>query len=809
MIKLVVITSAHSTTPYSFDCSSVIIGAKNSPVADLALPDESLQHRHLQIIENDNIFFVINLANDPFVSLNGLPFGKQPIKENDCIQIGNSTIRVESISKFSQKKSDALEKSKQEDVLSQQEIEALVRQVEAMALPKIEIPQKNPSIKDRIKIETVTKQVQPEEESIAIEKDPKKSSDNKLSALPSPHAPKLSLKDYYLSEYDEENHASHPIQGIQNAAALDHENGKRWRRYLKFPLISACFIAIIMGLIFLWLSDQSGEEEIKAARSVSDVAMALTHAQIQNIHPQNQNWSDPEFIKNNLTAVLASEYSSLADFDSHGQFACCNYMLRIYTSSNLSQFLVIAQPAPSLLHWIVPKATIIIDSQAMEMRKTQDLKTLNRLLVNANTLDVTNAGEISNIVKQGELITLNQLCVKNEKYGFTPPKALALLHPNAENLVYNAPRYYSLGQNLIKKALELMEKLVDSHEVNLFLQELSALSKYPNLILYSTEGLEHAILSQKALATLAPEEKFLFAYLQINAKGKITGSHLLMDDPAEDIAIREPTPEYSLEKSLFNALGETKDNSADNFAITGALSNEETQLNEEWLDRENPVFLHLSALASFRQQALKPLSDEMITLLNKQTHTPQIDFYERIAKLLGKYKEVSEEQRTKVANYIGTIARGHTNIPASIFVEFVNAAGIRPFLEDYLISIKNKKPLTEAANQDLLNKMTQQIDLSSNWVELENQTVQSGKELQFDNVPDIGLLISYQSKVRSQVIQKLNQFLLSSDHSLPSHAFTHEDRGLLINILRASWIIDRDTYEFYTGEFELRMNQAR
>lgn len=781
MIKLVVISSNLKTTTHHFDRSSIIIGSGPSSEASLNLTDEILQARHLQIVEKDDVFFVHNIANDPFSTLNGLPFGKQPLKYNDCIQIGNTTIRFES--KSSNKPVFREEKKFESDI----DIEALVKQVEALASNKKKPPVPDEPINPKeLDVSTNNKTV--EQSNDAIEEQPETIVKNSPGTKPS-------LKDYYLREYDEDHDPPPPIHEIPNAHGFDFETAKK-RYLLKLPFIAFTLIVIVLGLTYLCVIDQSGEDEIKASRAVADIAMALTYAQTKNIHPQNQNWSDPEFIRSNLMAVLPKEYHSLADFDSHGQFAACPYMLRIYTSSNLSQFLVIAQPAPSLLHWIIPKASIIVDSHAMEMRKMQDLKVLNRLLVNANTLDTTNDEEISAFVKQGELIPLSHPAFRKEHFGFSPPKTLSLLNPNAENRIYNAPRYYVLGQNLINRSLELVEKPTDSQEVGLFIQELVALSKFPHLVLYS-EGIDSALLSQKALNTLAPEEKFLFGYLQFNPQGRISGAHMLMDDLSSDIANAESIQEYSVENSLYEALDEKKNLEVrgNNSALT---ENVPTHVQ---IDKEHPIFLHLTSLATSRQQALKPLGEEMMILLNRQLISPQKEFFVKFSELQKKFEAVNEEQRTKIVLFIGSITRANSDIPASHLVEFVNAAGIRTILDDYLVTFRGKSADVEMT-KEVVNNICKEIEASINWVQLEKQAVEANKLLRFESVPEIGLLISYQSKVRSHIIQKLNHFLLSADSPLTGNSFSLENKTLLKNILKAAWIVDGDTHDFYMEEFE-------
>lgn len=848
MFKLVVISPSQTPATHCFDRNSIVIGAQNSTLADFTVAEDLLD-RHVQILtqitENKPYYFIINLAQDPFVTLNDLPFGKRPLHDQDVIQLGNTSLRFEleeiqspatAAAPVPQKKLE-LPKNKEEFTFS--DIDALMQQVENIAaaspekkdlsppaaemtaptaaLPATQITLATPeALAPPIAIphapvsEEANGALLPVEtpsaaaESQAVINAPPPAEAESAAPSSTAHTPKLCLKDYYLSEYDEDHESNHPVREPVQKNTTDTVEKTYWSEGFKILASLVGVFSIIMSLAYLWISDQSGEAEIRAARSIADVTMALTYADIKHIHPQNQNWSDPEFINNTLTAVLAPEYPSLAQFDTHSQFASCPYMLRIYTSSNLAQFLVIAQPAPSLLQWMVPKATIIIDSSAMEMRKIKDLKALNRLLVNANMAEGTHSDEISGLVKQGELIPLTMLNDKKEKYGFAPPKALALIRPGAENLVYNAPRYYLLGQNLIGKAFELIEKPASNHEVAMFQQELTALADFPNLILYSPEGLQEALESQKALTLLAPKEKFLIAYLQHNAQGIITGAHLLMDDaPDEEVVGKQPLPQAE-------SPSHSKPSQIAALATSVSFHPSTISLAEQFgIDQRDPLFIRLSALTTNRQQELQPISDEITSLLHAQTLAWQPSFAEHFLKLQAQYLKIDEEQLGKIVQSLAAISRDTTYLPASRFLEFVKAAALEPFLQQWLTTLK-QDPATNQISAEEIEQLHKQIEMSATWQELENNIDPVADLLYLGNIPDEENLISYQNAIRTHVIQKLNLFFLSADNqALPKEAFMPEYRQILINILESAWIIDSDTYNFYLDEFDLKSAPMR
>jgi hypothetical protein len=602
--------------------------------------------------------------------------------------------------------------------------------------------------------------------------------------------PKISLKDYYLSEYDDHEELSGLASDQNISQFFTPQMAKSWRAFLAFLGGTLAIMAIIIALVYLWVSDHTEEEETKAAKGVADIAMSLTYAQLKNIHPQNQNWSHPEFLRNNLTPILAPNYLSLAEIDSYGQFANCPYMLRIHSSSDLSHFIVIAQPCPSMLQWLIPKASIVVDSRMMEMRKITDLKSLNRLIVNSNNLDGLSSNEISYLVNQGTLIPLASLVSKVENQGLAPPKALSLIRPGAENRIYNAPRYYLLGEEILNHSLDLVGN-ADGKEVNMLQQELKTLIHFPDLVLYTPGGIQHAVNAQKALTSLMPNEKFLIAYLQLSNHEKITNSHLLIDDHPFDIANVE------MKSPLSDPRNELIPEQEMPFAAI-----EEDRVDSD-VDIEDPLYIQLVAMADARCSTLQPIEDEIVELVKKQTLSAQPEFTGRLIKLQQKYADVDREEQNKIFKKFHTLTQDHFFLPAAKFLEFVQAAGLKVLFQDYLSQLKKKSKELHISDEQI-ELQFQAAQTSSTWQELEQHATQINQLLQFDRVPDEARLIAFQNSARSIVTQKLNQFILSSTEALSTSAFNPEYLQTLTNIIKAAWITDPEMHDFYITEFELR-----
>lgn len=835
-----------------FNKSVVTIGTD----ADLALPEESLSPQHVKIIEQNDTFIAINQANDPFVTLNGRPFGKKSLKNHDTLQIGNATIKfygeilpaeqetdqvppppVEGMvptdkltdilegalenQRLAIKENEEIEAEKQADALlaandwdidkmNEQEIQDLLMQVE-------ELENHQQSL-----VETPSAPAKLEQESQPSSEMTPPAPTSAPKSAESPQRAKLknkgSLKDSYLSELDDENQLK----------TFSKKEGRLYEK-LNFKALGmgvlALFILLtIIGIIFyIKVAATNSKDEVKAAESVADVAMALTFAQVHHIKPPNQNWSDPDFIKNNLAAVLSTDSLPLAQLDNHGQIGNISYFLRIYTSNDLSQFLIIAQPDPSLLQWFIPKASIIVYSKAMELKKTHDLKTINRLLLNPTTLDGNSANELTHLIKQADVIPLDKLGGKNNSGDFKTPKTLAHIRPGAEDLIYNAPRYYLFGESFLKKAQMLANTLgTNDYEYTFFQEEMKELAKYPNIILYTTHGIQWARQAQKQINLFSPNNKILIANLQLDSKGIIASSQLLMDEGPADVAEAE------------DSQGKSPAEDSEEHQPNPPTPADEKGLNT--FDNLHPLYSKLKALALEYKNGMQPIDqeiklllessdlndniallDRLHTLLIKSEKNYQNDpeklkknqaalsFIVQLQSLLKKYRDIRQLEDEHLTHELTMLYQNYPNIPVAQFISYLNAAGFSGHVEEHIkLPIKAEAANTaiiESQVSELLNK----IEESTTLEDLRQQVKALFVLLNLGKVPDAQKLLSYQNSVRVHVLEKLNDFLLSSENSLPEQELTIENRPLVANILKDAWVVDPDEFDFYLNEFDLRL----
>lgn len=809
----------------TFDQKVTTIGSGNGPTpADLSLPGPELQPIHVKIMEEGNRFLAINFANDPFVSLNGLPFGKKELKNKDLLQIGNHVILFEIEDRSQLKKRSipvepqadplktAIEKlidppiqhlpshvpvfpfgqvneetqlkavsSSEQSKLKKEQLEAwnlddLIREVEQFeqVIPKDAVEQ-DLSEKEEIQPTSFHQYFTPlpieEREPQAVDSIPK-TMRNHL--------------EYQVGEFDDESETwtiEKDDKGPHEAkpeVAMRHINWKM----LGTLAVSLLFIFfLIAGTLYFNISAKNEDEELRAAESLADIAMALKYAQIHHIKPLKKNWSDPEFINKSLAQVIPHDYSSLVHIDPQGHINNTSYSLRIYTSTDFSQFLVIAQPAPRVLQWLIPKTAIVIDSKLMQLRKVADIKTLNRLLVNSNNLDNSNAIEVTNLVKRGELISLNILAQKRKGQDFSPPRALALMRPGAQDYIYNAPRYYQLGETIMKRAIDLMEKPGSVYEMSRLKQDMSLLSKMHDMVLYSSSGIQLTLDAQKAIAAFVSNARFLTAYLKFDSNGVIINSHLIIDDESSHY---QPVEEKYEVQSIQSQKPEKT-------IAEEQIKNSDLQLQVPI--EKHPLLAQLVQLCTSRKMMLTPLKTQITAFLNEDIDKPINSFELQLADMIDAYFDADLKQKQEMARGIQHLAEEYQLMPLEEFMAYLDQAGLDTSCRDIL------KHVVEMKDQDQqLQNYVQNVKIAENFTELLQILNNANRWLIVKNFSDLNQLHMAQKFIKIEAIARINKLLLSF---LPTPALHYNDeQRLALQEVLQLLLANAEEQAYYLDEFD-------
>ena len=769
-----------STDPSSAD---LILNLPNSP--DLI---------SLNLVEKNGSWSVVNGSNNPFVCINKQSFGKRIIHSGDVISIDDLTILFENLS--SQVISDSTQKvvDKSFNPSDNDESRALSTDHE-FNLPFAEGVDllQGEEWKDPVYLEKYVQELEnkfntPQREIFSAENGEQKSESSKDSSKPS-----NSLKDDYLKDLEDENPKNKHLPQFDLSSEPNHLF-QAWKWILLFIFFLVLISTAVCTVIYYSISDKTEAYVVKASQGTADIAMALTYAQISQTKPHNQNWSDIEFLKSNLQKLLVDTPSFASKLDAHGEFHCCPYTLRIYTNSDLSHFILIAQPAPTLLYWLIPRPIIVIDSHLMDLRTLKDVRSVNRLLANADPLDGANGKELTSLVKQGQIISLKTLAQESDLLEFAPPESLALLKQNAENIIYNAPRYYRLGQGIIRKAINLATAKGSSQDVGALKEEIENIAWLKNLVLYSIQGKTSAEQTRQGLKMFVPSSNLFFGYILFNHQSQIYQAELIPDEEMPKDFNAQPIPELT-EQSMEIALESENQKESTEDKLTEAT-------NETSIDHNHPIYIQLQVLVISRDQELKPLSQRFIQQINQELNSPDPRFQQQFQELSQEFLLVNAKHKQEIREKIAILYNQYEDLSAHVFLNFLKELHLEHLMQndDECLNMIN-----ENCHQNV-ETLVGHIARSKNLEELNNFTKMTTIWLNFDYIKDPKKLIKYQTNLRNQVLKQMENFLLSPTKHLD---LVEEDRTHLNEILNQEKLINPEEKDFFLAEFDYVVNQNK
>lgn len=604
-----------------------------------------------------------------------------------------------------------------------------------------------------------------------------------------------------LVEEEEENNGPEEeiSESPQDAGSnsLDKKESKNLKSRVILFLFAIAFVLLIvigtMSLTYQQVRGKVRDQEKKAAIAVADITMAITHAKINQIQPRKQNWSSPEFLSNLFQTVISERYLPTLTENLDNQLHQTSYILRTFTNSDLSRFLIIAQPIPSLMHWWIPRSALVVDTQSMVIRKVADLKALNRLLTVPQPLEGKNGEAVIKFINEGKIISLSSLSNDRSSEGFSPPVALSMIRPGAENLIYNAPRYHPFSESVLAHALQLMTHSCTSGEVKVFNDKIQALSNLQDLILYSSKGMQHAIQSQKALQTFSPEKKFLIAYLKHSPNGKeLTGNLLISDD--QSASFDETNEALADAENLIDQITYPYPAPAQNL-IPKPSKEQKSELN-----RSHPFYLRLIAIKATREQALQPISMQLNYLLTHYNKEIDPEFFSEFTKVFNEYNAADLQAQSLMLKEIKELYNDYAAIPLESLMEYLKETHldefVREHLKDKIEGVKQTKVTKEEIEYQL-----QRIQHATYLEELEHLVDEMAALLVIERHPNPEQLIECQRQTKAVVQDRLADFLLSPQSRIPLESFSEENEPVLLNIMEKSWIFDPNEVEFFLSEF--------
>lgn len=747
----------------TYHSSRVVLGAGSMDLRELPLDVSSLQAEHLVLFEQEGEFWAFNRANDPFVTVNERPFGRKVLRNGDRLEIAGITVLFDAeVTAPPQKKLTELE-----DILARKMHEK-AGEYASLAGGARKFVAKQGGDAEVIALLEQVEALEPREE-YRIDAQAPSIEEEAPEVVESPaNAPEQPAQPFFKIE------AAGPIDASVDLAAVspfiapseDSRQGISWKLLL---VGSAAFLLIlvlsVLG-IYAVFAEQSDKQDYMAAQDVADVAMALTYAQVHQVKPQNQNWADPDFIRANLQRILDGRFSTATDFDPQGYLKNSSYLLRIYTSHDFAQFLLVAQPAPSLWHWFTRRQSVLLDSTTMQLRRTSDIRGINRLMSNPNALGGASALEVSKLVYSGEPMSLKTLSWETGLTDFAPPRELKKLRPGAENLVHNAPRYYRFTEPLVMDLASDVPRATEEERATLGLMQ--SFSRLSNLVLYSSTGVETAKKAYLALQKDYPTENFLVGYLNFDPTNhELISGHLV--DETTVVPISE--------------------------------GGQRQQANVV----EHPVRLAIQALAAQRKEVLQPLNEQMIKLLESHHERPTDQFYAQMTQLLSRYQTIDEPHRRETRLRLADLYRKYVVMEQQVqpleFAEHTRATGLDEYLSDFA-ALEPAPADVQALSQSDFEPILKKIQDSRTLAALDTAVASGRQWVLWQGSLDAEKTTSYLNKLRSQTISRLEQFLFSPSSPLDELAFRRRNRALLVHVFNQADISDSSQRDFYLKEFD-------
>lgn len=705
----------------SFVQDSIFLAKNSKDLEDLSLNFDSLLPSHIHIFKQQDQFFAQNLANDPFATINGSPFGKKQLKNGDCLLVGELEVTFTL-------KPEEQEESRQNEI-EEEGLAALIQEVERLAEEKQTL----------------------------------------LGAEP----------DQFIKEFKiKKKSSSRKVQSEvikQHFAPSQKTEGISWPFMLAIASSILAIILAICAVAYLIFAEKNDQQEYRAARTLADVAVALTYAQQQQLKPANQNWADPDFMNHALSKVLPAQSFHPLPIDKHGCLTDCPYLLRVYTNTDSSRFLLVAQPEPSLWQWLLARETLLVDSHTMELHYLTDLRALNRLLAVSTPLEGASALEISHLIDRSPLISLHVLAAETERPDLMPPKELKRVLPGADFRIYNLPRYYQLSNGFVQSIADNRQEQKELHK------EITRLIELPQLIFYTTLTPVESVKVRSILQRWFPNLPIVMTQIELEPQSNSVLSSYVLEKEWQPSKVEAKTKESSL-----------------------------TALIEE-IDRPSITFAELTDKLVTRREVLLSYKAKIDGLIDYFIHSPSDDFISEAISLLYEIDdiELAEQLTIKqsiVSVYQKYVLRDHT-ITHADFLSQIEQLQLSPYLPTELIEKEEREGLMEAKKKSSFSEIIDNIESAVDLKSIENAVTVANSYIIKNASLDTDQLQKLRNRLQLQSLYRLEELILAPSNLLTEEQYTEESRNCIINILLSTGVTDEAIYDYYQREFDLLLEQ--
>jgi hypothetical protein len=529
-----------------------------------------------------------------------------------------------------------------------------------------------------------------------------------------------------------------------------------------------------------------------ATRGLADFSMALSH---NNMTPGSAKVSD------SLRAVLPPQYLNSSEIYHTGTFKRTPYSLYQYYNDSRSTFLLVAEPKSGILQRIVPKDTLVIDSETMIIRKTKKLKDLTALLsTGENNLSLIDRSELEATLDTFSLVTPKDL--EENFQGFAPPAELAQLFPSSELHIYNSPRYYKFSQLLGKKVQEFslnQDTLLAFQELS---QHLSSFNEFKNIVLYFSAQETEAKKAYSLLKALYKRREFAVGHLFFNQEsGRVKGANILTKDEVSEEIWQEA-------QNIATQINTLKDSKIENLKDVGINEILETKGGLNF--NSHPIYEEISVAIQNREDELEEVSASILNLLKKNNKSFSGDFEKEHLELNNTYKEANIESKKHLSDNLRKIfdeqvsPNTRENLP--IFLTAIEENELEDFLPDAIkerVEFIRKK---RTSKKDI-DYLVLEIENSKKFQELHNLVIEMEKMLKPEFFDKATSFLTVKNKFKATVLNKIKTFILDSDSYDHNNALKREDRKLLENVLQIAEVNEGEELHFYLNEFDRLVEQ--
>jgi hypothetical protein len=480
-------------------------------------------------------------------------------------------------------------------------------------------------------------------------------------------------------------------------------------------------------------------------------------------------------------------------------------MLRVYTSNDLSHFLLLAQPEPNLWQWLISRETVLLDSATMQLHRLTDLRALNRLLANTKPLEGSNALEISHLVSQAPLIRLATLATETGHREFFPPKGLQKLSPGGDTRIYNAPRYYLFSQRLTAAiGAHLRDETMEGAEERSaeLRKQVVEFDKLPQFVFFTTEEEPLLGATYRQIEGWVPDQQALLAQVMLDGDGKRILTSYVFGHQFFELGEEDASGALAARRAMFSSA--TSDRNAIGTDIPSIPVS-------EVLGRE------LNIAVQHRRQVLEQPYHALRTLLENFLQAPQEHFMRDATQLLQQLENIDLGEQVDIRQAVVDSYRVNVLENESLshgdFVVAAKEAGVAPYIPiEFLrveqtddgaapVFVQAEQPVSEYTLKDfsdVLNRIQHAEDVAGL-----GEAVNEANVILADlPVEDTDKLRMLRNKFRLQLAHRLEQLLLGPMSPLPVSSINDRGRAQLSSLLVSAGIDDEEQREYYLQEFD-------